>query len=163
MIAVLLSLVKCGAPVFQNRAINATRSARGESSEMFVLLSALAARGEAVSCEAVRAVYSDGSWSDRVEGSECEVATWSSSALGGLMLGQWTFFIAAGHAPELRTEPLRIAFHLAAKSVTAVALIAAGVMPFRHARQGGTGRSSRTACSSTRLSKLFNQNPPICF
>lgn len=61
-------------------------------------------------------------------------AAWSSSAIGALMLAQWTFFIAAGQVPELRTEPLRIAFHLAAEGVTAIALILAGIMLFRHAR-----------------------------
>lgn len=37
------------------------------------------------------------------------------------------FFIIAGQVPELQTEPLRIAFHLAAEGVTAVLLILAGL------------------------------------
>ncbi|MEZ5125114.1 MAG: hypothetical protein R2826_02540 [Thermoleophilia bacterium] len=61
-------------------------------------------------------------------------AAWSSLVIGALMLAQWTFFVAAGQVPELQTEPYRIAFHLAAEAVTAVALIVAGVMLFRSAR-----------------------------
>lgn len=58
-------------------------------------------------------------------------AAWSSSVIGVMMLAQWTFFLAAGQVPELRTEPFRIAFHLAAEGVTALLLIAAGIMLFR--------------------------------
>ncbi len=47
------------------------------------------------------------------------------------MLGQWAFFIAAGQVPELQTEPVRLAFHLAAEAVTALTLIVAGAALLR--------------------------------
>ncbi|MFO7742803.1 MAG: hypothetical protein R6X31_10880 [Anaerolineae bacterium] len=52
---------------------------------------------------------------------------WYSIAVGILMLGQWTFFLASGQVPELQTEPFRIAFHLLAEGVTAIALIVSGI------------------------------------
>lgn len=61
-------------------------------------------------------------------------AAWCSLVVGVLMLAQWTFFIAAGEVPELRTEPVRIGFHLAAEAATALALIAAGIRLFRRRR-----------------------------
>jgi len=42
------------------------------------------------------------------------------------MIGQWILFLATDQVPELRTEPLRIRFHLAAEFVTATALLVAG-------------------------------------
>ena len=47
--------------------------------------------------------------------------------VGALMIGQWTFFLATGQVPELRTEPLRIRFHIAAEFVTAIALLIGGI------------------------------------
>jgi hypothetical protein len=38
------------------------------------------------------------------------------------MLGQWGFSLARGQVPQLRTEPLRIAFYLAAEGLTAAGL-----------------------------------------
>jgi len=46
--------------------------------------------------------------------------------VGGAMLVQWSVFLLAGNVPELRTEPLRIAFHLAGEALTAVLLLASG-------------------------------------
>jgi hypothetical protein len=43
------------------------------------------------------------------------------------MIGQWILFLASGQVPELKTEPLRIRFHLAAEFATAVALLAGGI------------------------------------
>jgi len=43
------------------------------------------------------------------------------------MIGQWVLFLVTDQVPELRTEPLRIRFHLAAEFVTAIALLVAGV------------------------------------
>jgi hypothetical protein len=43
------------------------------------------------------------------------------------MVGQWSFFLATGRVPELKTEPMRIGFHLAGEFLTALALIAGGV------------------------------------
>ena len=54
-------------------------------------------------------------------------SAWYGLAVGVLMFGQWTFFIAAGQVPELQTEPYRIAFHLVAEAVTAVLLLVGGV------------------------------------
>ena len=49
------------------------------------------------------------------------------AAIGTGMIGQWIFFLATGQVPELKTEPLRIRFHLAAEFSTAIALIAGSV------------------------------------
>lgn len=56
---------------------------------------------------------------------------WYSIAVGLLMLGQWKFFLASGEVPEFQTEPFRIAFHLVAEGVTAIALIASGASLLR--------------------------------
>jgi len=56
---------------------------------------------------------------------------WSALIIGLLMLAQWTFFIGAGQVPEIRTEPVALAFHLVAEAVTAIALISAGVLLLR--------------------------------
>lgn len=47
--------------------------------------------------------------------------------VGAGMFGQWALFLATGHVPELKTEPLRIRFHLAGEFATAAALIAGGL------------------------------------
>lgn len=54
-------------------------------------------------------------------------AGWYGVVVGLLMLGMWSFFLAAGQVPELQTEPYRIYFHLAAEFTTAIALIVGGV------------------------------------
>lgn len=54
------------------------------------------------------------------------VATYSI-VVGMLMLAQWGFFLSTGQVPELKTEPLRIAMHLAAEGITALALVASGI------------------------------------
>ena len=46
--------------------------------------------------------------------------------VGTGMIGQWLFFLATGQVPELKTEPLRIRFHLVAEFATAVALLVGG-------------------------------------
>jgi hypothetical protein len=43
------------------------------------------------------------------------------------MIGQWSTSLVSRKVPELKTEPIRIAFHLAGEFLTAVALIVAGV------------------------------------
>jgi hypothetical protein len=58
-------------------------------------------------------------------------AAWYAITVGILMLGQWTFFLASGHVPELQTEPFRIAFHLLGEGVTAMALIVSGISLLR--------------------------------
>ncbi len=52
---------------------------------------------------------------------------WYSIIVGALMLAQWSFFITAGQVPELRTEPIRIGFHLAGEGLTALMLILSGI------------------------------------
>jgi hypothetical protein len=47
--------------------------------------------------------------------------------VGAGMIGQWLFSLATGQVPELKTEPLRIRFHLAAEFATAIALLVAGI------------------------------------
>ncbi len=46
--------------------------------------------------------------------------------VGILMIGQWSFFLAAKKVPELKTEPVEIRFHIVSEIVTALALIASG-------------------------------------
>jgi hypothetical protein len=46
--------------------------------------------------------------------------------VGAGMIGQWLFFLATDQVPELKTEPLRIRFHLAGEFVTAIALLVGG-------------------------------------
>ncbi|MBN1580667.1 MAG: hypothetical protein JXA89_08175 [Anaerolineae bacterium] len=53
-------------------------------------------------------------------------AAWYGMIVGLGMIGQWTFFGATGRVPEFKTEPIRIAFHLAAELLTAIALIVGG-------------------------------------
>jgi hypothetical protein len=42
------------------------------------------------------------------------------------MIGQWSVSLLSRRVPELVTEPFRIAFHLAAEGLTAIALIVGG-------------------------------------
>ncbi len=65
-------------------------------------------------------------------------AGWYSIIVGLLMLAQWGFFIAAGQVPELRTEPIRIAFHLTAEGATAAALVVSGIGLIRRLAWGRT-------------------------
>ena len=63
-------------------------------------------------------------------------AAWYSILVGTLMLGQWGFFLGAGQVPELKTEPLRIAFHLAGEAATAISLIVSGIALLRRTTWG---------------------------
>jgi hypothetical protein len=60
-------------------------------------------------------------------GNEMIFAAVFALVVGAGMIGQWAVFLAAGQVPELKTEPLRIRFHLAAEFVTAIALIVSGI------------------------------------
>ncbi len=42
------------------------------------------------------------------------------------MVAQWAVFLISGSVPELRTEPVRIGFHLAAELLTALVLMVSG-------------------------------------
>lgn len=58
-------------------------------------------------------------------------AAWYGIVVGFGMIVQWMFFIISGNVPEFQTEPLRIAFHLAAETFTALALIIGGIATLR--------------------------------
>ncbi len=60
-------------------------------------------------------------------------SAWYSILVGALMFGQWSFFLAAGSVPEVQTEPIALAFHLAAEFATAVCLIVGGFGLLRQA------------------------------
>ena len=60
-------------------------------------------------------------------GFQMKFCGWYSITVGIVMIGQWTFFISMGQVPELQSEPLRIAFHLASEGITAILLILSGV------------------------------------
>ncbi|MGD8404227.1 MAG: hypothetical protein PVJ21_11240 [Anaerolineales bacterium] len=47
--------------------------------------------------------------------------------VGAGMIGQWTASFIGKQIPELKTEPIRIGFHLAAELTTALCLIIGGV------------------------------------
>lgn len=47
--------------------------------------------------------------------------------VGILMFGQWAFFLATKQVPELKTEPIRIRFHIADEFITGGLLIASGI------------------------------------
>ena len=51
---------------------------------------------------------------------------WYGIVVGTSMVVQWTFLLASGQVVELRSEPVRIAFHLAGELVAAVGLVVAG-------------------------------------
>lgn len=65
-------------------------------------------------------------------------AAWYGIAVGALMLVQWTFFLSTGSVTEIKTEPLRIAFHLAGELVAALALVVGGVALLKSADWGRT-------------------------
>ena len=54
-------------------------------------------------------------------------AAWYGIAVGLCMFAQWGFFLIAGQVPEVQSEPIRLAFHLAAEFSTAAMLIIGGV------------------------------------
>ena len=57
--------------------------------------------------------------------------------LGSCMLIQWAFFYFTGNIPELVSEPVRISFHIAGETVTAVLLIISGIMLLKNHASGG--------------------------
>ncbi|HTP09185.1 MAG TPA: hypothetical protein VMP08_13105 [Anaerolineae bacterium] len=48
-------------------------------------------------------------------------------AVGLLIFGQWAFFLITRQVPELKTERVRVLFHIAAEFLTAALLIVSGV------------------------------------
>jgi hypothetical protein len=63
---------------------------------------------------------------------------WYAILVGILMTGQWSFFLASGSVPEVQSEPIRLAFHLAAEFLTAISLIVAGWAALRAKRWSRT-------------------------
>jgi hypothetical protein len=55
---------------------------------------------------------------------------WAYFAIGVgiLMIGQWIYYLLNGKAPEIRTEPVELGFHLLAEFVTAFTLIIGGIV-----------------------------------
>ena len=51
---------------------------------------------------------------------------WYAILVGILMIVPWTFYLATGRVPEVQSEPIRLAFHLAGEFSTAICLIVAG-------------------------------------
>jgi hypothetical protein len=63
---------------------------------------------------------------------------WYAIFVGIMMIAQWTFFLMTGSVPEVQSEPIRLAFHLAAEFVTAISLIVAGGAVLRSKPWGRT-------------------------
>ncbi len=47
--------------------------------------------------------------------------------VGLLIFGQWAFFLITRQVPELKTERIRVLFHIADEFLTAAVLVASGV------------------------------------
>jgi hypothetical protein len=58
---------------------------------------------------------------------------WFSILVGVFILAQWGFTLGTGQAPEVRNEPIRLAFHVAAEFATAAMLIVSGIGLLRQA------------------------------
>jgi hypothetical protein len=56
--------------------------------------------------------------------------------VGLLMILQWSFLLLTGKVSELKTEPVRITFHIVGEMVTALLLIIGGVGLWVHAGWG---------------------------
>ena len=56
-----------------------------------------------------------------------------SIIVGTGMIGQWAMSYFSKQIPELKTEPIRIGFHIAAEMATAVLLIVGGIGFLAHA------------------------------
>ncbi len=64
-------------------------------------------------------------------------AAWYGIVVGTLMLAQWAFFLFTRSVPELKTEPVRIGFHLAGETSTAIGLIIGGAAILGQRAWGG--------------------------
>ena len=63
---------------------------------------------------------------------------WFAVLVGVGMLGQWAFLFMSGQIPEIKTEPIRIGFHIAAEAATALVLIASAIGLFSGAGWGSS-------------------------
>jgi hypothetical protein len=50
-----------------------------------------------------------------------------SFLVGLMMIAQWSFFLISGQVPEVLSEPIRLAFHLAAEFITTLGLVICGI------------------------------------
>ncbi len=60
-----------------------------------------------------------------------------SILVGVFMLAQWGVTLGTGQAPEVRSEPIRLAFHLAAEFATAAMLVISGIGLLRQTTWAG--------------------------
>ena len=63
-------------------------------------------------------------------------SAWYGIIVGFVMIAQWAFFLVTGGAPELQTEPWRIALHLAAELTAALMLIVSGIATLKSVAWG---------------------------
>lgn len=61
---------------------------------------------------------------------------WFAILVGVCMLVQWAMFLLTGNVPEVRTEPIRLGFHVAAELSTAVLLLVSGAGALNARRWG---------------------------
>ena len=54
------------------------------------------------------------------------------------IIGQWLALILSNEIPELKTEPIRIRFHIAAEMATALLLLVSGILLLSRAALGQT-------------------------
>jgi hypothetical protein len=59
--------------------------------------------------------------------------------VGLMMIAQWLFFLIAGQVPEVQSEPIWLAFYLAAEFITALGLMAAGIGLLRRSARAVKG------------------------
>jgi hypothetical protein len=64
------------------------------------------------------------------KGTAVRLSSWFAILVGTGMLVQWAMFLLSGSVPEVRSEPIRLSFHLAGELITALLLIvsATGVL-----------------------------------
>ena len=56
--------------------------------------------------------------------------------IGTMMIVQWSYFLATGQVPEIRSEPLRLAFHLVGEFLTAFGLLVSGMAVLKRIKWG---------------------------
>jgi hypothetical protein len=56
-----------------------------------------------------------------------KIVAWFFILVALLIIAQWSVSLVMGGVPEVRTEPIRLAFHLAAEFFTALSLLVSGI------------------------------------
>jgi hypothetical protein len=56
-----------------------------------------------------------------------KIVAWFYILVGLLIIAQWSVSLVMGGVPEVHTEPIRLAFHLAAEFFTALSLLVSGI------------------------------------